>query len=252
MKKADYCLGSRPAPELAGAVLKENIMKRCCVIFLVLAICLCVASSASAQMGMDLFRKPDIAKAFNPVVGKGAQYLNTSTSGTPAKTSTMEISIVGKESVEGKDGYWMEFVSTTEKNQAFVGKALFTASDFQFRRMIMQMPGQGAMEMPFNPTAVNREKMQDSMNDWHSVGTESVTVPAGTFSCEHWRNDKSNADLWTSDKVTPFGMVKEVTRGSTMVLSKIITDAQDRITGPVTKFDMQQMMQQMQQQHQKP
>jgi hypothetical protein len=239
-------------PELAGAVLKENTMKRCCLGFAALAICLFVASTVSAQMGMDLFKKPAIAKAFNPVVGKGAQYLNTSTSGTPAKTSTMEISIVGKESVEGKDGYWMEFVSTTEKNQLSAGKALFTKDDFQFHRMIVQIPGQGAMEMPFNPTAADRGKTQDSMNDWHSVGTESVTVPAGTFSCEHWRNDKSNADLWTSDKVTPFGMVKEVDRNSSMVLTKVIADAQDRITGPVTKFDLQQMMQQMQQQHQKP
>jgi len=94
-------------PELAGAVLKENTMKRCCLGLTVLAICLFVASAASAQMGMDLFKKPDIAKAFNPVVGKGAQYLNTTTSSSPAKTSTMEMSIVGKESVEGKDGYWM-------------------------------------------------------------------------------------------------------------------------------------------------
>ncbi len=227
-------------------------MKRCCFGLTVLAICLLVAAAASAQMGMDLFKKPDIAKAFNPVVGKGAQYLNTSTSATPAKTSTIEISIVGKESVEGKDGYWMEFVSTTEKNQLSVGKALFTKDDFQFHRMIVQIPGQGAMEMPFNPTAANRGKAQESINDWHSVGTESVTVPAGTFSCEHWRNDKSNSDVWTSDKVTPFGMVKEVSPHGSMVLTKVITDSQDRITGPVTRFDPQQMMQQMQQQHQKP
>jgi len=239
-------------PELTGAVLKENTMKRCRLGLTVLVICLFVASAASAQMGMDLFKKPDIAKAFNPVVGKGAQYLNTTTSASPAKTSTMEMSIVGKESVEGKDGYWMEFVITDEKNQTFVGKALLTSADFQFHRMIMQMPGQGAMEMPFNPTAAHRGKAEESMSEWHSVGTESVTVPAGTFSCEHWRNDKSNSEAWTSDKITPVGMVKEVSPHSSMVLTKVITDAQDRITGPVTKFDMQQMMQQMQQQHPRP
>jgi len=227
-------------------------MKRCCLGLTVLAICLSVASTASAQMGMDLFKKPDIAKAFNPVVGKGAQYLNTTASTSAKKSSTMEMYIVGKESVEGKDGFWMEFVTADEKNQTFVGKALFTKEDFQFHRMIMQMPGQGAMEMPFNPTAAHREKMEENMNEWHSVGTESVTVPAGTFSCEHWRNDKSNSDVWTSDKVTPFGMVKEVSPQGIMVLTKVITDAQDRITGPVKKFDMQQMMQQMQQQHPKP
>jgi hypothetical protein len=47
-------------------------------------------------------------------------------------------------------------------------------------------------------------------------------------------------------------MVKEVSPHGSMVLTKVITDAQDRITGPVKQFDMQQMMQQMQQQHQKP
>ena len=239
-------------PEPASAVLKENTMKRCCLGSAVLAICLLVASAASAQMGMDLFKKPDIAKAFNPVVGKGAQYLNTVTSANPAKTNTMEISIVGKESVEGEDGYWMEFVMTDEKNQTFAGKALFTSADFQFHRMIMQMPGQGAVEMPFNPTATRREKMDESINEWHSVGTESVSVPAGTFSCEHWRNDKRNSDIWTSDKITPVGMVKEVNSHGTMVLTKVIDDAQDRVTGPVKKFDMQGLMQQMQQQRQKP
>jgi hypothetical protein len=217
-----------------------------------LAICLFVASTASAQMGMDLFKKPTIAQAFNPVVGKGAQYLSTTTTANMTKTSTMDMYIVGKESVEGKDGFWMEFVMTTEKNQPFVGKALFTSADFQFHRMIMQMPGQGAMEMPSNAMAASRGKIQESMNDWHSVGTESVTVPAGTFSCEHWRNDKSNSDVWTSDKVTPYGMVKEVNPKGSMVLTKVITDAQERITGPVTKFDMQQMMMQQMQQHQKP
>lgn len=227
-------------------------MKRCCLGLAVLVICLAVASFASAQMGMDLFKKPDIAKAFNPVVGKGAEYLNTTNAKGTAKTRTMEMYIVAKESVEGKDGYWMEFVMTDEKNQSNVGKALFTKDDFQFHRMIIQAPGQGAMEMPFNPNAARKEKMEDTMNEWHSVGSESITVPAGTFSCEHWRNDKRNSDVWTSDKVTPFGMVKEANQNGSMVLTKVITDAQERITGPVKQFDVQQMMQQMQQQHQKP
>ncbi len=227
-------------------------MKRCWYGLGVLVVCVCVASSASAQMGIDMFKKPEIVKAFNPVVGKGAQYLNTTNSkGTP-KTATMEMYIVAKESVEGKDGYWMEFVMTDEKNQSSVGKGLFTKEDFQFHRMIMQMPGMGAMEMPINPSAGRKEKVEDTLNEWHSVGSESVTVPAGTFSCEHWRNDKRNSDAWTSDKVTPFGMVKETNPNGGMVLTKVLTDAQERITGPVTKFDMQQMMQQMQQQHQKP
>ena len=109
------------------------------------------------------------------------------------------------------------------------------------------------MEMPMKMNAARKEHVEENLNDWHSVGTESVTVPAGTFSCEHWRNDKTHGDVWTSDKVTPFGMVKEISgNGNTQVLSKILDNATDRITGPVKQFDMQQMMQEMQQQHQRP
>src|SRR5271167_4940403 len=140
----------------------------------------------------------------------------------------------------------MEIVATDEKGKSFLGKTLFTKDDFQFRRMIMQMPGQPAMEMPFNPNDARRQSVQDTLNEWHSVGTESITVPAGSFSCEHWKNDKNNSEIWTSDKVTPFGMVKEIGPNSTMVLTKILADMSDRITGPVQKFDPQMMMQQMQ------
>ena len=54
-----------------------------------------------------------------------------------------------------------------------------------------------------------------------------------------------------TDKVSPFGMVKSVnSSGNTDVLVKILDSATDRITGPVKPFDMQQMMQEMQQRRQ--
>jgi hypothetical protein len=204
-------------------------------------------SSVRAQMGMDMFKKPAFTKVFNPVVGKGAEYqtIKTDSKTTP---QTTQMFIVGKESVDGKDGYWMEIVTTTEKGGNFVGKMLFTKDDFQFRRMVIQVPGQGAMEMPFNPAQGTKQSLQDTMSEWHSIGTESVTVPAGTFSCEHWKNDKNNSEVWTNDKVTPFGMVKEMSPNNTMVLTKVLMDTPDQITGPVQKFNPQMMMQQRQQQ----
>jgi hypothetical protein len=223
-------------------------MKR--MVWTMLALTLGFASSTSAQMGMDLFKRPSISKVFHPVVGKGAQYETVSKRGGGTKTETTEMGVVGKESVEGKDAYWMQFASMEEKDKPRVGKALITVDDFQFQRMIIEVPGQGAMEMPMNMNAKNRTKMDEHLNDWHSVGTETITVPAGTFSCEHWKNDKDGGDIWTSDKVTPFGMVKEVEKDRTMVLVKVLDNVPDRITGPVKKFDMQQMMQQMQQQRQ--
>ena len=228
-------------------------MKRSWHVFAIFAaILLAAASSSQAQMGMDMFKRPSITKVFHPVVGRGAVYLDTDKDGKTSRTS--EIAVVAKESFEGKEGFWMQIYSADSQGKAFVGKSLITPGDFEFHRMIIQPPGQQAMEIPMKMNAARKEKIEEHAAEWHSVGTESVTVPAGTFSCEHWRNDKTHAEIWTSDKVTPFGMVREISgNGNTQVLSKLLDNATDRITGPVKQLgDMQQMMQQMQQQRQQP
>ena len=211
-----------------------------------------IASRADAQMGQmgaNLFQKPAIAKFVNPVVGKGAEY--ESRNANTKTPRTIELGIVGKESVDGKDGFWMEIVTTGKENQAIIAKGLITKDDVQFRRTIMQLPGKPAMEMPFAPSS-GHGQANDAMNDWHSIGTETITVPAGTFACEHYKNDKDGSELWASDKVTPFGLVKQTGKDSSMVLVKLLDDYHDKITGPVSKFDMQQMMQQYQQGQEKP
>ena len=224
-------------------------MKRgCLVLAMFAAVCFVLPVPAHAQMGMDLFKPPAITKVFHPVIGKGAVYEDTT---KDSKPRTMELSIVGKETVDGKTAYWMQVYSNSEEGKTIVGKSLITPDDFQIHRMIIQPPGQQAMEMPMHMNAAHQQKMQDNFNDWHSVGTESITVSAGTFSCDHWHNDKTNADVWTSDKVVPFGMVKSVSpKGGTELLVKTLDNAPDRITGPVKQFDMQEMMQQMQQRRQ--
>jgi hypothetical protein len=218
-------------------------------IFLALAVA--VSQPAHAQMGMDLFKRPAITKAFHPVVGKGAVYIDAGKDGK--NTRTIEIAVIAKDSFEGQEGFWMQFVSTDDQGKTIVGKSLITPADYQMHRMIFQQQGQPAMELPANMNPARKQQMEDNFNDWHSVGTETVTVPAGTFSCDHWRNDKTHAESWTSDKVTPLGMVKSVkANGETELLSKLVDNATDRITGPVKQFDMQQMMQQMQQRRQQP
>jgi len=210
------------------------------------------ASPARAQMGTDLFKRPAFTKAFHPVVGKGAQYEMTNKTGSATKTQTMAMGIVGRESVDGKDGYWMQTVMHDSRGQGMVSKTLVTAGDFQAHRVIFQQTGQAAMEMTVNPSTMHSEKAGEAMEGWHSVGTETITVPAGTFTCEHWKNDKTGSEVWASDKVSPFGMVKETSKDNSMVLVKMLNDFSDQITGPVQKFDPQMMMQQMQQRRQPP
>ena len=192
----------------------------------VLLLAFAFASSANAQMGMDLFKKPTFTKVFHPVVGQGAEYQSTSKRGSTDKTSIMDMGIVGKESVAGTDAYWMQMIMNSESGQTVVAKMLLNPADFQSTRVIVQMPGRPAMEMPVNMT--------------------------GTFSCEHWKNDTNGSEVWTSDKVTPFGLVKETGNDHSMVLMKVLGDYPDRITGPVQKFDPQMMMQQMQRGQQQP
>jgi hypothetical protein len=236
-------------------------MKRFQVLALA-TVCLGLIATAHAQIGANWFNKPAIAEVINPVVGKGAQYQTAQGDKSNAAPDVMEMTVVGKESVDGKDGFWLE-IARQDKNQRGMtyAKMLFTKEDFQFHRLVIQQPGQPAMQMPFNPSDKTKSRMLDETQKWSAAGTETITVPAGTFSCKHWKKDKGpndtgDSDIWTSDKISPFGVVKEVSPGHTMVLVKVIADATDHITGPVTTFDPEamkrQMMEKLQQQQQKP
>lgn len=227
-------------------------MKRKHLAWIIAGACLCVTAPAHAQMGMNFFKKPNITDIFKPVVGSGALYETQRTDQQNAPKVPMEMSVVGTESVEGKTGFWMEFGHPDEKSGTMVyAKMLVTKDDFQFHKMVVQPPGQPAMEMPFRSNGKVQARKEEEMAKWHSVGSESVTVPAGTFSCQHWKKDEGVGDVWISDKVSPFGMVKSISPGETMVLTKVITDAKDHITGPVQQFDPQAMRQQMMEKMQK-
>src|SRR5580704_8256314 len=89
-------------------------------IFLALAVA--VSQPAHAQMGMDLFKRPAITKAFHPVVGKGAVYIDAGKDGK--NTRTIEIAVIAKDSFEGQEGFWMQFVSTDDQGKTIVGKSL--------------------------------------------------------------------------------------------------------------------------------
>jgi hypothetical protein len=222
-------------------------MKRLHVLLVTVGLCLLVGTIARAQMGMEMFKKPAIADIFKPVVGNGAVYETE----RDQKKSTIEMTVVGQESVDGKEGFWLEFGHSDQRSGTMVyAKMLVTKDDFQFHRMIFQQPGQPAMEMPMNPTAQQRSRMSDEMEKWHKVGTETITVPAGTFDCEHWAKDDGKGDVWVSSKVTPMSLVKEVTPTNSMILVKSITDAKDHITGTPMKFDPEAMKRQMMQKQQ--
>jgi hypothetical protein len=199
-----------------------------------------LAMTASAQFGM---RQPTLPRGFfNPVVGAGAVYEVTSTA--DGQKNDMEFAIVGKESVDGKDGYWLEYDIKRAQSGEIIVKTLTVVdgATATVSRVIMQMPGVPPMEMP---SQMSRSTMPaDIAAQAEEVGTESVTTPAGTFSCKHYRMKDGSGDTWVSEKVAPFGVVKYVGKDSTMVVVKTISDAKDRITGTPQPFNPAVLMQQ--------
>ncbi|HEV1996118.1 MAG TPA: hypothetical protein VGR03_17425 [Candidatus Acidoferrum sp.] len=118
-------------------------------------------------------------------------------------------------------------------------------------RMVTRM-GNDVIEMDMNmPMMKNRQTPSpaDARHGAERVGTETITVPAGTFACEHWRANDGTSDFWISDKVRPMGLVKTVGKDSSMVLLRLITDAKTKLPPPYKKFDPMEMMRQQQQQH---
>jgi hypothetical protein len=186
-------------------------------------------------------QQPAVAGIFHANVGSGADYEYTKDDGTKVD---FEMSLVGKEAVNGADGYWLEFTMQDQRMGQIVSKILLvpTAQTASVSKMVVLIPGQGAMSMPMGMMGNSGQPPKDIRNDAQMVGTESVTVPAGTFSCQHWHMNDNSGDAWVTDAVSPYGLVKMTNTKdkTTMTLTKTLTGVQDKITGPVT--DMSQMM----------
>jgi hypothetical protein len=203
-----------------------------------------MATVTMAQMG----RGPSMPNGLlTPTVGAGAVYETTTADGT--KTNA-EFAIVGREQVNGKDGFWMEMSMTSPKMGAMVTKTLIVpdGSNTTSTRTIMQMGSGPAMELPAQMMSHMNGGQQQSLGDIRGkadlVGTETVTTPAGTFVCQHYRMKDGSGDTWVSAKAAPLGVVKHQGTDASMVLTKVITDEKDKITGPVQPFNPALMMQQ--------
>jgi hypothetical protein len=195
---------------------------------------------ASAQMGM---RRPQMKGVWSPVVGAGAVYqMETPREGK----SEIEFAVVGSQTVDGKPGFWLEMVTNDPRaGGEMIMKMLMVldAKSLDVKRMIMKPPGEDAMEFPMNMPQMGRAAPQsaaaDIRDDGVLIGTESVTTPAGTFSCQHYQAKDKSWDAWVSDKVPPYNLVKNVTKDTTMTLIRVLTNAKSKITGPVKPFSFE-------------
>lgn len=205
-------------------------------------IALAFATAGVAQMGPRM-GPPQIRGKWAPVVGQGATYSVEAR----GQKSDFSVAIVGSEPVEGKTGYWMEIAGKDPSGGEGVMKFLTVVNNGQMKRvrMIMQGGGQPPMEisaemMGMMPGQGRQNTDADLTTTGTKIGNEAVTVPAGVFETEHWKT-KDGADVWISEKAGPFQMVKYVGSDSTMVLTKVVTDATTRIKGTPQKMEMPRM-----------
>jgi hypothetical protein len=204
--------------------------------------------SVRAQIGAGMLgQAPQPRGIFNPIVGSGAQYEYQSTG---KEKRTLEIVVVGKEAVEGKDGYWVETTMPGTPMGDVVAKALmiFDGSTATIEKMVMQMPGAPPMDMSAQMGRAGAQKNGqketiDIRDKADKVGSESVTTPAGTFNADHYRMKDGTGDFWISDKVSPYGVIKGEGRDQNMMLVKVVTDAKDKITGTPVPFNPMLLMQ---------
>ena len=213
-------------------------------VLVIVGVMIVSALTASAQMGMGA-RSPEMQGVWNPVVGSGGAYL-VETKGE--RKTEMEIAVVGRETVEGKPGYWLEMAMKephSEGNMYIKRLIVLDGKQMQVKRMIMQPPDQPPLEMPIDSMQTHErttERPADIRDRAERVGNESVTTPAGTFACEHWRMKDGSGDAWVTEKVAPYGLVKRTGRDNNMTLVRVITNAKTRITGSPQKFDPMEMM----------
>jgi hypothetical protein len=175
---------------------------------------------------------PEMRKYWNPVVGVGEVYEVTRTAG---KKSTEEFSILSEETIEGKHAYWLEVAgeSPSSAGKVYV-KALIIPADFEARKVVLQLPGMAAMEVPIPPAA--KAPKAEPQKATKLLGTETIAVPAGTFECEHLR-EADGSEAWVSSKASPLKVVKSVDKFRTRVLVRMIAHPKDAITGPVKPYD---------------
>jgi hypothetical protein len=211
---------------------------------LAVALAVTFAAGAWAQhggKGGGMGPQPPLPGLQNPVVGSGAEYLMNA----KGKEMDMAYAIVGKEDVNGSPGVWLETrMQSAEMGGEMITKMLMVTSGAEagIKRMIMQRPGQPPMEMggfmmnmmkPHQPAESGGKPDMGEL-----IGTESVTVPAGTFSCQHYRKQDKNGpvDMWISQQVTPYATVKLTSGEMTMELKKQLTNESSHISGEPQKM----------------
>ena len=183
-----------------------------------------------------------------------AYRIHTVEKGQP-KTLDWKMACVGEEKVDGKDGVWLEVEveipeSDVDEARHIITKTLIVGKPSEkqtVEKVIFQADNRPPMEMHVGKDLTDDADAQPL--DFEDLGKETVTVPAGTFVCQHLRttNEDQIIDVYVNDEVALYGMVKMQSGDEKMELQSYgAKGAVSQIKGePINPMDMQQMMQNM-------
>lgn len=201
---------------------------------------------AYAQMGRGGLNIPQIFGDWNVTIGSGATY--SIQSDGKDKPTLFEVAVVGEEKVDGQTGHWVEMrIDSGREGKTTLVKYLFVKlpDEVSIKRAIFKSGSQPAMEMPMGLMgAMGSGMIQKESFNWKNsaklIGTETITTPAGSFSCQHYQtNDKGEIhDAWISNKVAPYGLIQSKTPKTTMILQKVLSGEKTKITEAPQKLDI--------------
>ncbi|HET9150382.1 MAG TPA: hypothetical protein VFN83_01570 [Gemmatimonadales bacterium] len=151
-----------------------------------------------------------------PAEGGFASYLVSSPSG---RTMTVRFAVVGAETREGTRNIWFETRAQEGTRPVVISQVLvpgFPYDPSALADAALQGPSGVPVQLTAQQLARSRRALPgltkavvDGCRAATLVGTETVTVPAGKYSAQHYRNALRGSDIWVSTAV-PFGIVKMV------------------------------------------
>jgi len=180
---------------------------------------------------------PKFYSDFKPVVGGWSEYQMSEGGGA---TSKMKIAIVGKEG----DAYWYEAIIETKQEGRIISKMLVSGNpqdSKNIKRLIVKTGNEPAMEMPVEMMQASEDQAEKGKTI--DIGTESIKVPAGTFTARHiqYKFEELVEDTWIYKDVFPYGVVRSKSKDFEMVLLGYGTGAKMQITEKPQKLEMPQM-----------
>jgi hypothetical protein len=197
--------------------------------------------------------------AFLGFFGPAALLEKTGFRSSPGRWISFDLSQAGasmrlQEVAGGPPGArWVELLAesggTSHSGVKILARGL---SDGNVERLVASLPGYPSLEFPLDSGSVAVGEGEEdgpvptgpldtgafAFGKPRLAGRESVTVPLGTFACDHWvvelPGKKARMDVWTTkDDHVPFnGAVKMISPTGTALARRVGTDAAARIAVP--------------------